>query len=67
MTFKELDDPTGTEIPIYYDPTGDAGMKDQSALNDREVQPRWMHAASGDKRTRRINIRTELPEDDKPT
>jgi len=27
MTFKERDDPTGTEIPIYYDPIGGAGMK----------------------------------------
>ena len=30
-------------------------MKDQSALNDREVQ---RHPESGDERTRRMNIRT---------
>ena len=39
----------------YDDPTGGAGMMDQSALNDRKVQ---RHPESGVKSTRRINIRT---------
>jgi len=42
MTFKERDNPTG-----------DAGMMDQSALNDREVQ---RHPESGDKCTQRAGI-----------
>jgi len=42
----QRDDPTGIEIHIYDDPTGGAGMKDQSALDEREVQ--W-HPESGDK------------------
>jgi len=48
----------------YNDPTGGAGMRDQSALNDREVQ---RHPESRDKCTRTINIHTKHPEDDKPT
>jgi hypothetical protein len=48
MTFKERDDPTGTEILIYYDPTGGARMKDQSALNERKIQ---RDPESGNKRT----------------
>ena len=56
MTFKERDDYPRTNILIYDDPTGGAGMQDQSALNDREVQ---RHRESGDKHAYgRIDIRT---------
>jgi len=48
MTFKERDDPTGTKIHIYDDPTGGAGIENQSTLNNREVQ---QHPERGDKRT----------------
>jgi len=38
MIFNEMDDLTRTQLLIYYDPTGGAGMKDQCAVNDRKVQ-----------------------------